>query len=177
MAYRDVADSFSFEIDRIDAAIAGGLVGVIQSGNLLQLWSIESVRNFGRLVGTSDLTVSWIVMLGGGGAFALLFAGIVSNFVQEFSTKVIVLSRKSDLLRKVLVPLLSFSALGITLSGIGIGYGILAGVLVYVLAMPAWIQFVMGGGTAFPFLDVVPVVLFAHYGALLGLVYGYLLEN
>lgn len=177
MSYRDRAKSLSFEVEQIDAAIAAGIVGAIQSGNLLQLWYIESIRFFARAVGRNDLTTGWVVLLVSGVVFSLLFAGIVSNFVQEFVTKTMMLSRKSDILRKVLVPMLNLTALGITLSGLGIAYGIVLGIVFYGLALPAWIHLVFGGGMPFPYLDIVPIILWANYGALLGLVYGFLLEN
>lgn len=181
MAIEDVRQQFEFNIDRYDAAIAGGLVGMVQSGMLLHLFETWYVRAFAWLVGSNDITVGWTVMFTIAALGGLLFAGLVSNFVQDFSTSVMMLSRKSDILRKILVPLLNFSAMGITLSGIGWGYGLAFGLLVWSFAMPAWLHLFMGGGLGrgmpFPALGLLPLFAFAHYGGLLGLVYGYVLQN
>lgn len=181
MEIQQVRQQFGFNIDRYDAAIAGGLVGMVQSGMLMHLFGTYYIRAYAWLVGSNDITVGWTILFIISAVGGLVFAGTVSNFVQDFSTSVMMLSRKSDILRKILVPLLNFSAMGITLSGIGWGFGLAYGLIVWSFAMPVYLHLFMGGGLAegmpLPAMGLLPLFAWAHYGGLLGLVYGYVLEN
>lgn len=163
-------------VSDVEAVIAAGLFGAFQGGLMLQLWDLDGIRRVGATVGVTSLEGAWLVLLCYGVLLAVPFVWFVSGSVDAWANSVILLSSKSAVLQRVLVPLLKFSALGITLFGLGQIYGLLVGIFVYGLAMPAWLNLV-GYATPVPYINGFTLFGWATYGGMTGLAYGLVIES
>ena len=165
--------------DGILAVISGGFVGAILLGLVLQ-WGVGQggVLQFGALVGRPDYSVSWTVLFALSTLFAALFVRFVSRSINSFVNRVIMLSRRSEVLKEVLVPLLERSALTVTTNALGVVYGFAIWVVFYTLIVPVWLAFVIGvESVRIPNLHLAGFVAWVLYGALVGLLYGLVMES
>lgn len=160
----------------VGAVIAGGLFGAFLGGLVLTWWDAEAIITIGKTVGVESVVGSWFVLFGVGLLLGIPFVGFVSGSVDAFANTVIMLSRRSDILRKILVPALQFSAYGVTLMGVGVVYGIVLGIAFYGLAVPLWLT-VLGYSVPVPFINPFTIWGWSTYGATLGLVYGLVMES
>lgn len=170
----------SFAIEDVECVVAGGLAGAFQAGVVMQIWDYDLVLGLGAMVGAESYVAGWLVLLTLGVVLAIPFVGVVSGSVHGFSTKVIALSRRSELLQRVLVPLLTFSALGVTCFALGQGYGLAVGVVMTLLVVPAWLAVTAGPAGVAPYLTLASlgsVVAWVVYGGTMGFVYGYWMEQ
>lgn len=159
-----------------EAVIAGGLFGTFLGGLLLTWWEPEAIIMIGKMVGVESVVGSWVVLFGVGVLLGAPFVTFISCSVDAFANRVIMLSRQNDTLRKILVPALQFSAYGVTLMGVGTIYGIILGIAFYGLAVPLWLM-VLGYSVPFPFITPFTIWGWSIYGAMLGLVYGLIMES
>lgn len=174
-----LVDSVGFEdlgVRDAEAVIAGGLFGAFQGGLMLTLWDVEAITMVGKMVGVESIMGSWLVFFGVGVLLGIPFVAFVSGSVSGFANRVIMLSRRSDILRKILVPGLKFSAYGVTLMGVGTIYGIILSVVFYGIAVPLWLL-ALGHSVPFPFITPFTVWGWLTYGSMLGLVYGLIMEG
>ncbi|MFD1514041.1 hypothetical protein [Halomarina rubra] len=156
---------------------AGGFLGAALAGTTMQIFDQVAMLLTGSLVGLGSVGGGWLATLVFGVVLAVPFGAVVSGSINGFVNRVIVLSSQSDALQRVLVPLLNRSALAVTTSALGAGYGLVVGVGVYLVAAPVWAT--LAGSVAVASLVVpclVGVVASVVYGATLGVVYGLLLE-
>lgn len=158
------------------AVIAGGLFGAFLGGLILTWWEAEAIITIGKMVGVESVVGSWVVLFGVGVMLGIPFVAFVSSSVDAFATRVMMLSRRSDVLRKILVPALKFSAYGVTLMGAGTIYGIILGIVFHGLAVPLWLM-VLGYSAPFPFITPFTIWGWLTYGATMGLVYGLVMER
>ena len=173
----DVASRPSFSVSKVEAVIGAGLFGAFQGGLMLQLWNTDAIRQAGATVGWSTLEGGWIMLLVYGILLAIPFAWFVDGSVNAYANTVIMLSSKSRVLQRVLVPLLKFSALGITLYGLGQIYGLVVAIAVWGLALPAWLNVVVGYPAPFPYVNGFTIFGCLTYGGMTGLAYGLIEES
>ena len=170
------ASTSSFDREAQLAAIVAAVVAGVVAGTILFVGGGPAeMRLFAALVGGESLLTGWLVFLGLALAFGVAFAVVTARTITGFSTTIIMFSRDSKLLQKLLVPLLTKAALTTTAGGMGIFYGQILAVFFYALAMPVWLAL---AGTVVPFPQTTLAGLAAYlvYGPVLGALYGYLLE-
>jgi hypothetical protein len=165
--------------DGILAVIAGSFVGAILVGIVLQAGlGRGGVLQFGALIARPEYNVSWAVLFILSTLFTLLFVRFVSRSINSFVNRVIALSQRNEVLKEILVPLLQRSALTVTTSALGIIYGIVIWLVVYVLFIPLWLAFVIGvEQVMIPNLQLSGFLAWLGYGALVGLLYGLIMES
>jgi hypothetical protein len=165
--------------DGILAVIAGSFVGAILVGLVLQAGlGRGGVLQFGALVARPEYNVSWAVLFVLSTLFTLSFVRFVSRSINGFVTRVISLSRRNEVLKEILVPLLQRSALTVTTNALGIIYGAAIWLVVYVLLIPLWLTFVIGiEQVAIPNLQFAGFFAWVLYGGLVGLLYGLIMES
>ena len=172
--------SLDLSMNEIEGVVIGGLFGALQVGMILSLYRTEMVYEVGGIVGMYSLQGGWYVLLALGLLFGIPFVAFVSGSINSFANTVIMLSSRSSILQKMLVPLLQRSALGITCGGVGQLYGFAVGVVFHLIALPIWLRFVMGLSVPVTYLTlggVFAVAAWTLYGGAMGLVYGLILEN
>ncbi|MFB6172611.1 MAG: hypothetical protein ABEJ23_08765 [Haloarculaceae archaeon] len=167
----------AFGVPEGEAVVGAGLFGAFQGGLLLQLWNTDAIRQVGATAGWPTLDGGWIVLLCYGVLLAVPFVAFVSGSIDAFATRIIVLSRNSAVLQRLLVPLLKVSALGTTLFALGQVYGLLVAVTVWGVALPAWLTLVVGRAVPFPYVNPFTLFAWATYGGMTGLAYGLILEH
>ncbi|MFC6731608.1 MULTISPECIES: hypothetical protein [unclassified Haladaptatus] len=174
--YENLRSSVAITGEQFEAIVAGGLFGAFQGGLILQLWNPDAIREIGATVGMASLNGGWLALFGYGILLGIPFVAFVSGSVNAFVNKVIMLSSQSTVLQKLLVPLLSRSALGVTLFALGQGYGIVVGLMFWSLFVPGWLA-ILGYPTATPLVDPIALFSWATYGGMMGLVYGLVREK
>lgn len=168
---------FQLGVSEGEALVGAGLFGAFQGGLMLQVWHVAAIRQVGATVGVHSLTGSWVVLLGYGVLLAIPFVAFVSGSINAFTNRIIMLSSNSRVLQHLLVPLLKISALGVTLFALGQVYGLLVGLVVWGLALPAWLNLVVGMQVPFPYVNAFTLFGWATYGGMCGLAYGLILEH
>lgn len=161
--------------EAVIAAVAG-LLGAWAGVVILQLGNPALVRSAGWAVGSETIAGGWIALTAAGVLLAIPFGGIVSVSVNAFVEVIIAFTSGSDYLRAILVALLHVSALGLTLFGMGLLYGLAVGVAVFAIGVPVWT--ILAAKPALPpsFLDIVGLVASTIYGGVMGLSHGVLKE-
>lgn len=175
----DRVESLDIDPKDLEATIAGGLAGGFMAVFIIHFYDTDMTRELGAVFGMESMNGGWIAALLLGVLFALPFGVFVSQSINSFVSKVMALSRRNDLFRKILVPLLKRSAYTTTTYALGNGYGIAIGVVFGIFLMPAWLTYVMGVSATFPAFTVdgiLTVVAWLVYGGVLGLVYGLIIE-
>lgn len=170
------ASTSSFDREAQLAAIVAAVVAGAVAGTILSVGGGPAeLRLFAALVGGESVLTGWLVFMGLALAFGVAFAIVTARTITGFSTTIIMFSRDSKRLQKILVPLLTKAALTTTAGGMGIFYGQMLAVFFYALAMPVWLAL---AGTVVPFPQTTLAGLAAYlvYGPVLGALYGYLLE-
>ncbi len=145
-------------------AVAGGLLG---SGVLYLVGGAQTVAALGTLVGSETVAHGVLVFMLAALVFGLAFSWVLSRTINDFTTTVIMFSRRSETTQKILVPLITRAALTVTAGSMGLVYGLALGVAVAVLG-------VVG---ALPQTGLAGVVAFAVYGNVLGNGYGLMMEK
>lgn len=173
----DVVSRPSLTVSKAEAVIGAGLFGAFQGGLMLQLWNTDAIRQVGATVGWATLDGGWIVLLVYGVILAIPFVAFVDGSVNAFANKFILLSSKSRVLQRVIVPLLKISALGVTLYGLGQIYGLIMAIAFWGLALPAWLNFVVGYPAPFPYVNGFTIFGWLTYGGMTGLAYGLIEEH
>jgi hypothetical protein len=174
--------TLGFDIHDVEGIVIGGLFGALQVGFIMGFYRTEMTYEIGGIVGLYSLTGGWWVTMVLGVLFGIPFVAFVSGSINSFANSVIMLSSRSSILQKMLVPLLQRSALGITCGGVGILYGIGVGIVFQVIALPIWLEFFIGISVPGPVLyltigGLFGVVAWTLYGGAMGLIYGLILEN
>lgn len=166
-------------VDEVEGIIGASLFGAIMAGGVFHLGhNLYVIKMLGATVGVPTLIGGEIMLFVYCLLFGFPFLVFVSGSVNSFVTQVIMLSSRSTLLQKILVPLLNMSALGVTLNALGTIYGIAVGIVFFGFAVPLWLTLIGYGGTyALPSLGLVPLFGWLSYGAMMGLAYGLILEN
>jgi hypothetical protein len=164
--------------DQILAVIAGGFVGAILLGLVLQ-WGVGEggIITFGALIARPEYGTSWTVLFVLSTVFSVLFVGFVSRSINSFVNQVIMLSRRSEVLQEILVPLLERSALTVTTNALGVIYGFALWLVFYAFLIPLWLAFVIGVDTRIPNFHLAGFIAWLGYGALVGLLYGLIMES
>lgn len=157
--------------------VIAGLLGALFGLVIFQLGNPGLVRSAGGTVGSETIARGWVALTAAGVLLAIPFAVIVAGSVNAFVEMVIAFTSGSDSLRAILVALLHVSALGLTLFGMGLLYGLAVGVAVFAIGVPVWT--ILAAKPALPpsFLDIVGMVGSTIYGGVMGLSYGVLKER
>jgi len=160
-------------IDRREtvAAAVGGLLGAAVLGGILRVGrGPGEVVRFAGVVGADGEAVGWatvavvcLVLSAGFGAF-------LSATASPFVDGLFGLTRRSDRLRRLLMPVVANAAYLAAASTLGLAYGLLAGLVVGALAVPAAVV-ALGGTAPVPALDPVALVGWVAYGVVVGVVY------
>ncbi|SDF58564.1 DUF6114 domain-containing protein [Halorientalis regularis] len=172
----------TFGRDEQVAAVIGALVAVVPAGLLIQFLpgpegsKTQGFEYFAWLVGGSGLTTGWLVWIGTCVVFALLFGVFLSRTVHNFTNTIIMMSRNIGILRKILVPLLERSALGVTAGGFGLLYGHILAYGFFGYVMPIVLPILGYNAGLPPLADFSVIFAYLLYGQLMGTVYGVLLE-
>lgn len=170
--------------DGILTVISGCFVGAILLGLVLQWGGLgrDGIMQFGALIGQADYETdydtSWTVLFVLSGLFSILFVRFVSRSINAFVNRVIMLSSRSTVLQKLLVPLLERSALTVTTTALGVIYGFVIWVVFYALFIPLWLAFVFNFEKAtIPNLGLTGFIAWVGYGTLIGLLYGFIMDS
>jgi len=171
-----VDQTSKFERDEQVAALIGALVGGVLAGVFMDIvGGADAMVTFSWLIGSTDPSQGWAVWMALAVGFGLYFGGAMARNVNKFTNTVIMVSRKSELTQKILVPLLHRSALGLTAGSMGLIYGQILGFGFYAYITPIIAQI---HGIPADFVQANFVVIFGYiiYAQTLGTVYGQLLE-
>jgi hypothetical protein len=170
--------TIDFTVDEVEAIVAATLFGALQANVILHFGDLTAVKMLGGTVGVSTYVGGAVMLFVYGILLGLPFLVFVSGSVNSFVNQVIMLSSKSKVLQKILVPLLNISALGVTLFALGEIYGIVVGIVFFGFAVPLWLTLIgYGGAYSLPYLGLVSLFAWITYGGMTGLVYGYVMEN
>lgn len=167
----------AIDAEELTATTGGGLAGGVAAAAVMWLWNDELLAELGAFVG-GGVGPGVAVALALGVVFALPFGAFVARSIDGFVNRVMMLSRRSEALQTVLVPLLKRSALATTTYSLGQGYGLAVGVVFHLLALPPLLGAV-GVAAPFPYLTLTGLgglVAWVVYGAVLGLVWGLVME-
>lgn len=159
------------------AALVGALLGGVVGGGALYLLAPGHLALLGAIVDVPSAAGGFLVWLVIAVLLGIGFAVVAGPAVNAYTNVVIKVTSRSDAARRVVQPLVMRSAMGTTASGIGLAYGIGAGIVVGAVAVPA-----VAGATT-PFDPGVPsrnagiVIAYALFGYVTGLGYGLALEG
>ncbi len=168
------------ETGELGVLLVGGFVGGALAGFLMWVFSSPALLLLGMLLGLQSLGGGWIAALAVSVFLSVPFAMFVSGSINGFVNRVIMLSRESPALQKVLVPMLNRSALTTTTAALGALYGLAIGAIGYLVLVPIRLAIAGLGSVTLAGLvvtTVVGIVAFVVYGTVLGVVYGMLLES
>ena len=160
--------------------VVGGFLGGALGGFVMWVFGSAALVLLGMLFGLQSLGGGWLAMLAVSVLMTVPFAMFVSGSINGFVNRVIMLSRESPALQKVLVPMLNRSAMTTTTVALGTLFGLALGAIAYLVLVP--IRLAVAGMASVSLTDlvlttVVGIVAFVVYGAVLGVVYGMLLES
>lgn len=165
------------EIDEIEGIIGASLFGAFQANVILHIADLETVKMLGATVNEPTLIGGAVMLFIFGILLGFPFLAFVSGSVNSFVTKIIMLSSKSTVLQKLLVPLLNISALGVTLFALGQIYGLVVGVVFFGFGVPLWLAVSGFGSYTIPSLGLVSMFAWLTYGGMMGLVHGIIMER
>jgi hypothetical protein len=172
-----VDQTSSFGRDEQVAALIAALVGGGVAGVFMDVvGGADAMVTFSWLIGSTDPSQGWAVWMALAVGFGLYFGGAMARNVNKFTNTVIMVSRKSKLTQKILVPLLHKSALGLTAGSMGMIYGQILGFGFYAYVTPI-IARVHGIPAEFVQANFVVIFGYIIYAQTLGTVYGQLLEQ
>lgn len=170
--------SIDFTIDEFEGIIGATLFGAFQASVILFFGDITAVEMLGATVGVPTYFGGAVMLFVYGILFGFPFLVFISGSVNSFVNRVIMLSSRSTVLQKILVPLLNISALGVTLFALGQIYGLAIGIVFFAIGVPLWLTVIGYGGTyALPYLGFFSIFAWLTYGGMTGLVYGLIMEN
>ena len=169
--------SLDFTIDEAEGIIGATLFGAFQASVILHFADLTAIKMLGATVGVPTLFGGAVMLFVYGLLLGFPFLVFVSGSVNSFVTQVIMLSSKSTILQKLLVPLLNISALGVTLFALGEIYGLVVGIVFFGVAVPLWLTLIGYGGYTLPYFSLASLFAWLTYGGMTGLVYGYIMEN
>lgn len=156
----------------VGAALVGSILGGLVGG--IVLFSLTNhLALLGTAVGVGGGQEAFGVWLGLSVALGLLFAAVAGPSINNYTAAVTWLTARFAPLRKVLVPLVRKSGLTTAATGVGALYGILAGVLVGFVAIPAAAM----PGVELPFVNTTVLFAYVAFGIFLGVGYGLTLEG
>lgn len=168
----------AIDTEELTATLSGGLLGGVSAAGVMWLWNDVLLAELGAFVG-GDVAAGVAVMVALAVVFALPFGAFVARSIDGFVNSVMLLSRRSQVLQTVLVPMLKRSALATTTYSLGQGYGLAVGVVFHLLALPLLLGAV-DVAVPFPYLTLTGLgglVAWVVYGAVLGLVWGLAMER
>ena len=167
------------ETGELGVLAIGGFLGGALAGMLMWVFSSTALWLLGSVFGLPSLGGGWIAVLVLSILMSVPFAVFVSGSINGFVNRVIMLSRESPALQKVLVPMLNRSALTTTTAALGNLYGLAIGAIGYLVLVPVRLA-LTGASVPLPALivaTVVGIVAFVVYGSVLGVAYGMMLES
>lgn len=169
--------SLGFTIDEVEGIIGATLFGALQASVILHFADITAVKMLGATVGVPTFVGGAIMLFLYGILLGFPFLVFVSGSVNSFVNQIIMLSSKSTILQKLLVPLLNISALGVTLFALGEVYGLVVGIVFFSVAVPLWLTLIGVGAYPLPYLSLASLFAWITYGGMTGLAYGFIMEN
>ncbi|WP_330631302.1 hypothetical protein [Halocatena halophila] len=169
-------DLTGIEGKSIEAIVIASLFGAFQAIIVFHFGDVTGVKMIGASAGHWDKITGGLMVIVYSLIFGGIFLGVIAGSVNPFVTRVIMLSQNSALLQKFLVPLLTRSALGVTLLAIGQLYGIIIGLVFHGILLQLWLE-AIGAPAQFPAFGLASTVAWMAYGATMGLVYGLLMEQ
>lgn len=172
-----MASSTPLDRERLRAAVPAGVAGGVVLAAVVHLaGGPTAVGRYAAAVGLAGAAAGWAVLLVLAVALAVAFAPLSARAVDPYVNATFALSRRSDRVRALLLPAVRRAALPVTALNIGVAYGLVLGVVVHWLVLPAAIA-ATGGSAAVPAVDLVGLLAWLLYGAVAGAVYGFVLQQ
>ncbi len=147
----------------------GSLFGGIVLGVIVQL-TTPMMPAMGRmyLADTPSLVGGWVALLFLSAILGVVFAGIVTRYIDGYIASVLQLTTRSEAAKNLVLPLTArFGMALVVTTAMGLVYGLAVGFGVGVLLVPMLAPVVV-----FPYLDGSLLVGFVLFGLILGGSYG-----
>lgn len=155
--------------EELKAAVVGSLFGAIVLGIVAQL-TTPILPAVGRMymADTSALVGGWVALLFLCVVLGVLFAGIVTRYIDGYIQTVLALTTRSDIAKRSVLPLTNrFGMALVVTTAMGLIYGLVVGIGMGVVFVPLVTSVVL-----FPYLDGTLLVGFVLFGLILGGTYG-----
>lgn len=157
------------DTEELKAAIAGALFGGIVLGIVAQ-FTTPILPAVGRMymIDSSSIVGGWVVLLFVCLLLGVLFAGIVTKYIDGYIETVLVLTTRSDLAKKSVLPLTNrFGMALVVTTAMGLIYGLIVGIGLGVVLLSFLTSVAL-----FPHLGGSLLVGFILFGVILGGTYG-----
>lgn len=160
----------------VSAALLGAILGGLTAGGLLysQSYLPETVLHLtfvGSVVGLGTTPEAIGVWMGLSVAFGLLFAAFASPLITTYTSASMWLTARVAPLRKILNPLMKRSPLSVAAGGLGLLYGLILGVVVGFVGIPAAV------GADVPIVNTDVLLAYTVFGLVFGVFYGLTLDG
>jgi hypothetical protein len=155
----------------VSAALVGALVGGAVGGAALNSLTVFHLTFVGSIVGMGGMPAAFGVWMGFAVAFGLLFGAIAQPAINYYTAGTTWLTARIGLLRKLTKPLMMRSALATAAGGVGLVYGLVLGVVVGFVGVPAAV------GADVPLVNTNVLVSYAAFGLVSGVIYGLVLDG
>lgn len=157
------------DTEEIRASIIGGIGGGIVLGVVLQFTTplLPAMATVYQ-VSAPTLVVGWIAHLFNSVIFGVVFAGLVTRYIDQYISTVLMLTTRSEAAKNVLMPLTDSLGMALVVTiAMGLIYGLAVGLGFGVLLVPLF-----AAVAQFPFLDGTLLLGYALFGVTLGGTYG-----
>lgn len=148
--------------------LKGWIAAVLTVGIITTIWGNYQL---GVIVGTQSLLTNWLALIILGVIFAVPFTYFVSSSINTFVNFAITLTRNNIVANRIFTPLITRSALATTTTALGLLYGVLVGVIFYIVIFPLWARNVIGTSITLT-INAYGFLLWVLFGTALGFVYG-----
>jgi hypothetical protein len=157
------------DTEELRAAIVGSLFGGIVLGIVVQ-FTTPMLPAMGRvyMLDSPSLVGGWVALLFLCAIFGVLFAAIVTRYIDDYIGTVLALTTRSEVAKKSVLPLTNrFGMALVVTTAMGLIYGLVVGIGLGTLLVPLLAPVVL-----FPYLDGSLLVGFILFGLILGGTYG-----
>lgn len=155
----------------LGAALTGGIVGGLVGGAVLYSLAALHLTFVGSIAGLGAMPGAFGVWMGVAVAFGLLFAAIAQPAINYYTAGTTWLTARIGLLRTLTKPLMMRSPLATAAGGVGVIYGLVLGVAVGFVGVPAAV------GADIPAVNTNVLVGYAAFGLVSGITYGLALDG
>jgi len=150
----------------IGAALIGGALGGLVVGLVALVAANPKLRAMGEVVGSPTIAAGIVVLAGTSIVFGLVYAGLVTAYVDQDVSTVLGITTRSDTAKDLVMPLTRrFGMALVVTTAMGLLYGLAVGIVFGGLVLPAL-------STTLRLLDPVVVAGYVLYGVVLGGTYG-----
>lgn len=157
------------DTEELRAAVVGALFGGIVLGVVAQ-FTTPMLPAMGRvyMVDSPSLVGGWVALLFLCAILGVLFAGIVTRYVDDYIASVLQLTTRSEAAKNLVLPLTDrFGMALVVTTAMGLVYGLVVGFGLGALLVPMLAPVVV-----FPYVDGSLLAGFVLFGLILGGTYG-----